>query len=99
MHSTVIFALLVLGASSVTAAPPAKEPTGDWANTFSIVAFDPDRKEWGVAVASKYLAVGAVVPWAKAGSGAVATQSFVNATYGPKGLELLAEGKSAEEVL
>jgi uncharacterized Ntn-hydrolase superfamily protein len=78
-------------------APPG--PAEAWANTFSIVAFDPERKEWGVAVASKYLAVGAVVPWARAGAGAVATQSLVNATYGPKGLELLAAGKSAEEVI
>jgi uncharacterized Ntn-hydrolase superfamily protein len=70
-----------------------------WANTFSIVAYDPDRMEWGVGVASKYLAVGAVVPWAKAGVGAVATQAAVNVTYGPRGLELLAEGKSAEEVI
>src|SRR6266852_3407686 len=70
-----------------------------WTCTFSIVAFDPDHKEWGVAVASKYLAVGAVVPWAKAGLGAVATQSYVNVTYGPRGLELLALGKSAEEVV
>lgn len=67
--------------------------------TYSIAAYDPERKEWGVAVASKYLAVGSVVPFAKAGVGAVATQSYVNTTYGTKGLELLAEGKSAEEVL
>jgi uncharacterized Ntn-hydrolase superfamily protein len=71
----------------------------DWANTFSIVAYDPATKEWGVAVASKYLAVGAVVPFAKAGVGAVATQSAVNITYGPRGLELLAQGKPAEEVV
>ena len=70
-----------------------------WACTFSIVAFDPDRQEWGIAVASKYLAVGSAVPFAKAGVGAVATQSFVNVSYGPRGLELLAEGKSAEEVI
>jgi uncharacterized Ntn-hydrolase superfamily protein len=63
------------------------------------VAYDPEKQEWGVAVASKYLAVGAVVPWAKAGAGAVATQSYVNTTYGSRGLELLAEGKSAAEVL
>lgn len=68
-------------------------------NTFSIVAYDPEKKEWGIGVASKFLAVGAVVPWAKAGVGAVATQSFANTTYGPKGLELLAEGKSAEETI
>jgi len=67
--------------------------------TFSIVAFDSDRQEWGVAVASKFLAVGAVVPWAKAGVGAIATQSHANTTYGPKGLELLSQGKSAEEVI
>jgi uncharacterized Ntn-hydrolase superfamily protein len=68
-------------------------------NTFSIVGYDPDRKEWGVAVASKYLAVGAVVPWAKAGVGAVATQSYVNVSYGPKGLDLMAQGTSAEETI
>ena len=67
--------------------------SADEVNTFSIVAFDPDKKEWGVAVASKYLAVGSVVPWAKAGVGAVATQAQVNATYGPKGLDLLAEAR------
>src|SRR5438094_485793 len=66
--------------------------------TFSIVAYDPDRQEWGVAVASKFLAVGAVVPWAKAGVGAIATQSHANTTFGRKGLDLLAQGKSAEEV-
>ena len=89
------------GNAPVVAAPaPALEtPPGDWACTFSIVAFDPDKKEWGIAVASKYLAVGSAVPWAKAGVGAVATQSFVNVTYGSRGLELLADGKSAEEVL
>jgi uncharacterized Ntn-hydrolase superfamily protein len=68
-------------------------------NTFSIVAYDPDRQEWGVAVASKFLAVGAVVPWAKAGVGAIATQSHANTSYGLKGLELLGQGKSAEEVI
>src|SRR5436305_3114607 len=67
---------------------PIARPT-DWANTFSIVAYDPKTREWGVAVASKYLAVGAAVPFGKAGAGAIATQSAVNITYGPKGLELL----------
>ncbi len=71
----------------------------DCANTFSIAAYDPERKEWGIAVASKYLAVGSAVPWAKAGVGAVATQSYVNVTYGPEGLELLAQGKTAQEVI
>ncbi len=67
--------------------------------TFSIVGYDPDTKEWGIAVASKFLAVGAVVPWAKANVGAIATQSYANTSFGPKGLELLAQGKSASEVM
>ncbi len=67
--------------------------------TFSIVGFDPKTGELGVAVASKFLAVGSLVPWAKAGVGAVATQSWANVDYGYKGLELLAKGKSAQEVL
>src|SRR5262249_4587852 len=69
------------------------------ANTFSIVAYDPERQEWGVGVASRVLAVGAVVPYAKAGGGGIATQAATNTSYGPKGLELLAKGKSAEEVV
>jgi uncharacterized Ntn-hydrolase superfamily protein len=76
--------------------PETKEPC---INTFSIAAYDPERQEWGVGVASKFLAVGAVVPWAKAGVGAIATQSFANTTYGPKGLELLSQGKAAAEVI
>jgi len=67
--------------------------------TFSIVAFDPATKELGVAVQSKFLAVGSIVPWAKAGVGAVATQAKGNPTYGPKGLSLLKEGKSPEKVI
>jgi uncharacterized Ntn-hydrolase superfamily protein len=67
--------------------------------TFSIVAHSAQENAWGVAVASKFLAVGAVVPWAKAGQGAVATQSFANTTYGPRGLELLASGFSADEAI
>jgi uncharacterized Ntn-hydrolase superfamily protein len=66
--------------------------------TFSIVAFDPATGDLGVAVASKFLAVGAVVPWAKAGVGAVATQARANVTYGPAGLAAMAAGESAIEV-
>jgi uncharacterized Ntn-hydrolase superfamily protein len=94
--------LLLCGSPSTVPAPSLTteaKPPGDWANTFSIVAHDPDRKEWGVAVASKYLAVGAAVPYAKAGVGAVATQALVNVTLGTRGLELLAEGKSAEDTV
>jgi uncharacterized Ntn-hydrolase superfamily protein len=63
------------------------------------VGYDPETKQWGVAVASRVLAVGAIVPWARAEAGAVATQSATNVSYGTKGLELLAKGKSAEEVV
>jgi uncharacterized Ntn-hydrolase superfamily protein len=67
--------------------------------TFSIVAMDPSTGDLGVAVQSRFLAVGAVVPWARAGVGAVATQSFANVAYGPDGLALLAQGTGAQEVL
>lgn len=65
--------------------------------TFSIVARDGDA--FGVAVASKFLAVGALVPWARPGAGAIATQAYANISYGPQGLELLSLGRSAEEVV
>ena len=67
--------------------------------TFSIVACDLKENSWGVAVASKFPAVGAVVPWAIAGAGAVATQSFANTSFGPRGLEMMAAGLSADETL
>ncbi len=67
--------------------------------TFSIVAHDPERGEWGVAVQSRFISVGAVVPWARAPVGALATQAFANVGYGPEGLRLLAEGVGAEEVV
>lgn len=67
--------------------------------TFSIVAVDPGTEEIGVAVASKFIAVGAVVPWAKAEVGAVATQAMLNPSYGPDGLRLLESGIAPQEVL
>ncbi|MGW5194856.1 DUF1028 domain-containing protein [Kribbella sp. NPDC004138] len=67
--------------------------------TFSIVAFDPDSRSWGIAVASKFLAVGAVVPWGRAGAGAVATQATANLSYGPDGLDLLAGGATADDAV
>jgi uncharacterized Ntn-hydrolase superfamily protein len=68
-------------------------------NTFSIVAYDPDEKSWGVAVASKFLAAAAIVNWAQADSGAVATQSFAKVSFGPDGLKLLSQEKTAAETL
>lgn len=68
-------------------------------STFSIVGFDPETREWGIAVASRYFSVGSVVPWAEAEVGAVATQANVNVGYGPRGLELLRGGLTARQTL
>jgi len=87
-----LVALAALVATPVLAAPP--DPS-----TFSIVAADPEAGEVGVAVASRFFSVGSVVPWAEAGVGAVATQAFANTSYGPRGLELLARGLSADETI
>ena len=67
--------------------------------TFSIVGYDPETGALGIAVQSKFFAVGSVVPWAEAGVGAIATQSWANTTYGPKGLKLLKSGLSAEQTV
>ncbi len=67
--------------------------------TFSIVGYDFETKDLGVAVASKFIAVGAIVPWAKANVGAIATQALANVSYGPRGLELLSKGYSARKVV
>ncbi|MFP3233176.1 MAG: DUF1028 domain-containing protein [Sulfolobaceae archaeon] len=66
--------------------------------TFSIVVYDPNEEAWGVGVASKFLAVGALVPWLKPGVGAIATQALANLDYGRMGLELL-EKYDAKETL
>jgi len=80
-------------------APAAVRPELPVVSTFSIVAFDPGTQELGVAVQSKFIAVGAVVPWARAGVGAIATQSYANTTYGPRGLELLSQGVKPDDLL
>jgi len=72
---------------------------GPSTSTFSIVAYDFRNGDLGVAVQSKFPAVGAIVPWAKAKVGAVATQASSNIDFGPKGLRLLEEGLSASETL
>ncbi len=68
-------------------------------STFSIVAIDPRNGDLGVAVQSKYFSVGSIVTWVEAEVGAIATQAFVNVSYGPNGLKLLREGLSADEVI
>src|SRR5688500_5616641 len=67
--------------------------------TYSIAACDLDAGQWGVAVQSKFLSVGSVVPWAEPHVGASATQAYANPRYGPNGLALLREGRSAEEAV
>jgi uncharacterized Ntn-hydrolase superfamily protein len=94
MHRS-LFALLVLLTAGVSPAPAADRPV----NTYSIVARDPATGEMGVAVQSHWFSVGSVVTWAEPGVGAVATQSFVEVSYGPLGLELMQAGKTAEQAL
>ncbi|MFN7960761.1 MAG: DUF1028 domain-containing protein [Thermoanaerobaculia bacterium] len=82
---------LLIGASAASAEPLA--------HTYSIVARDPETGNFGVAVQSHWFQVGTAVPWAEAGVGAVATQSFVRLDYGPLGLAAMKQGKSAQEAL
>lgn len=70
-----------------------------FAYTYSIVAYDPETGDMGVAVQSHWFSVGTIVSWGEAGVGVIATQSFVNASFGPRGLELLKQGKSPQEVV
>lgn len=94
-------AALIAAAPAVTAPARAVADATDppLVATFSIVGFDPATGDLGVAVASRFLAVGHVVPWARAGVGAIATQALANTTYGPRGLSLLSQGHSAAETL
>jgi len=85
---------MTLLAACAAPAPHAREALPPVA-TFSIVAFDPANGDLGVAVQSRFLGVGSVVPWARAGVGAVATQAWANVRYGEDGLALLAEGNDA----
>ena len=72
---------------------------GPLAHTYSIVARDSQTGEMGVAVQSHWFSVGSIVAWGEAGVGVVATQSFVNPSFGPRGLELLKKGMTAQEVV
>lgn len=74
-------------------------PENRLVHTYSIVARDPETGDMGVAVQSNWFSVGSLVTWAEAGVGAIATQSFVNPSFGPRGLELLKQGKTAQEAL
>ena len=91
IHTNVLTALLLLAT-----APGFAEPV---VATFSIVASDPETGEVGVAVASRFFAVGSVVPFGEGGVGAVATQANADVSFGPRGLELLARGVTPEEIV
>src|SRR5688572_31032304 len=94
-------ALLFLAALVQQAVAPPRPPADfvKRAHTYSIVAWDSTTGDLGVVVQSKFPNVGGIVPWARAGVGAVATQSLSNTAYGERGLDLLAEGATAEEAL
>jgi uncharacterized Ntn-hydrolase superfamily protein len=100
-----IVIILVLNAESLLPSDKAlvlkkkKITTQKTISTFSITARDSEAGELGVAVASRFFAVGAVVPWAKADVGAIATQSFANTTFGWRGLDLLENGATPEETI
>jgi len=93
--------LLASYRSSLVAQQPIAPPSHfiKLAHTYSIVAYDSATGDLGVAVQSKFPNVGGIVPWARAGVGAVATQSLGNTAYGERGLDLIAEGATAEEAL
>jgi uncharacterized Ntn-hydrolase superfamily protein len=93
-YSSIVFFILVTSISAQTFF--GNEPL---AHTFSIVARDPQTGEMGVAVQSHWFSVGSIVAWGEAGVGVVATQSFVNPSFGQRGLELLKTGKTAQEVV
>ncbi|MFL3007323.1 MAG: DUF1028 domain-containing protein [Candidatus Neomarinimicrobiota bacterium] len=90
-----LFYLITFANDSFAHVIPKSNPV----STYSIVAYDEKTGEFGVAVQSHWFSVGFLVPWAKAGVGAVATQSFVKVEYGPDGLALMEDGKSAKEAL
>src|SRR6266705_5805815 len=81
------------------ARPPLERPAEPLVATYSIAGCDLEARQWGVAVQSKFLAVGSVVPWAEPEVGAVATQAYANPSYGPNGLALLREGLDARGVV
>ena len=103
MHFSRMLVLILFIASVSQAQKPHQQKKAADAlrpvHTFSIVARDPVTGELGVAVQSHWFSVGSIVPWAEAGVGAIATQSFVDPSYGKLGLELMRAGKTAPETL
>jgi uncharacterized Ntn-hydrolase superfamily protein len=96
---SLIFAIASPSLSQEPSTPVVNRPAGRPVHTYSIVARDPNTGELGVAVQSHWFSVGTVVAWAEAGVGAIATQSFVDPSYGKLGLEMMRTGKSAPDAL
>ncbi|MEN8006968.1 MAG: DUF1028 domain-containing protein [Candidatus Krumholzibacteriota bacterium] len=96
---SVLFVLMILAPATFASEPIPRVSPVRPVSTYSIVARDAETGDLGVAVQSHWFSVGALVPWARAGVGAVATQSMVEASYGPKGLDLMAAGHDAVSVL
>lgn len=96
MHRIISIIILISATIIYSQSPYGNEP---FAHTFSIVARDKNSGEMGVAVQSHWFSVGTIVAWGEAGVGVVATQSFVNPAFGPDGLKLMKEGKTAGETL
>jgi uncharacterized Ntn-hydrolase superfamily protein len=101
MHKfkTVISVLIVIAAAMSLHPEVVLADDSQNVATFSIVAYDPATEELGVAVASRFFAVGSVVPWAKAGIGAVATQAYANTSFGWRGLDYLEQGLTPQEAI
>jgi uncharacterized Ntn-hydrolase superfamily protein len=99
MHRCTFLAIVFLATSFASAATPSVSSPSIPVATYSIVARDPATGELGVAVQSHWFSVGAIVPWAQSGVGAVATQSFVEPSYGFKGLELMQQKIAARDAL
>src|SRR5262249_1044233 len=98
MSRTLLTLAIAIAASAIAADPPNDRDRLP-VPPFSIGGIDPEKGELGVAVQSKFFSVGSVVPWARAGVGAIATQSFANTTFGPRGLDMLAAGCTAQQTL
>ena len=96
MRAKILLMVILLTISTFAQTYLRNEP---FAHTYSIVAFDPQTGDMGVAVQSHWFSVGTIVSWGEAGVGVIATQSFVNASFGPRGLALLKQGKSPQEVV
>ena len=98
MKLKIIFVLTLIYSFSISHAQQYKSDS-PFAHTYSIVAYDPVTGDMGVAVQSHWFSVGMVVSWGEAGVGVVATQSFVNVSFGPRALDLLKQGKTPQEVV